>query len=318
MGTLHPAAMSRLARFFFMHVGSFVAVITYVVLSGGPGASAGAIRHALAVALAVITAYVALAWSQGEVKQFDVGLWTMFALGTVASWAGIASIVALFAGYFGTVLFVTLALTAFVPLVLGRETFTYYFARRQIPAWQLKLPEFAAVNRVMTAYWTVLFLTAAGLCAWAPLDWRFTLLFPNLLIFGLGMTATIWLPMIYFALFPPAQPRTIEPLIMGMPFAFDRRAARDARASIQFCVSGEDAGDYHVRVHRGRCETFEGRAPAPDLVIHTPDTVWVRVARGELDGGQALAEGLYRAEGDASILAKLTEWFPARGPRASR
>jgi SCP-2 sterol transfer family len=306
--------MARIARFFFMHVGSFVPVITYVVVLGGAGPTPAGVRHALAVALTIMTGYVALAWSQAELKQFDVGLWAMFALGMVASLLGIDPIVALFAKYFGAVLFTTLATTALVPLLLGRETFTYYFARRQIPAWQLKLPEFDAISRVMTAYWTVLFLTAAGLCAWAPLDWRFTLLYPNLLIFGLGMSATVWLPPLYLAVFPPSQPRTIEPLIMGMPFAFDRRAARDARASIQFCVSGDDAGDYHVNVARGRCRAFEGRASAPDLTIYTPDTVWVRVVLGELDGGQALAEGLYRAEGDPSLLVKLGEWFPARRP----
>ncbi len=306
--------MKRVAGFFFMHIGTFVAVIVFVVLAGRAGENLDGLRHALAVAFVVMTAYVALAWSQGEMKQFDRSLWTLFAIGTLLGRLGPTGLFVVFVTYFGTALFTTLALTAIVPLLLGRETFVYYFARRQVPAWQMKLPEFHAVSRVMTGYWTILFFTAATLCAWAPRDPRFTVFYPNLLIFGLGITATFWLPPLYFAIFPPGQPTTIEPLIMGMPFAFDRRAARDARASIQFCVSWEQAGDFHVRVFRGRCETFEGRAPAPDLTIHTPDTVWMRVARGELDGERALAEGLYRAEGDASILVKLGEWFPPRRP----
>ena len=99
---------------------------------------------------------------------------------------------------------------------------------------------------------------------------------------------------------------------MGMPLAFDRRAARDARASIQFRVTGAEPGEFHLRVAGGRCQSFVGTAPEPDLTIYTPDAVWMRVARGELDGGQALAEGLYRAEGDVAILTKLGEWFPPR------
>jgi len=306
--------MKRVAQFFFIQIGTFVAVIVFVVLAGRAGENVDGIRHAMTVGFLVMTGYVALAWSQGEVKQFDPSLWLLFAIGTLLARFGSTAVFVSFVTYFGTALFVTLGLTAIVPLLLGRETFVYYFARRQIPAWQMKLAEFHAVTRVMTVYWTILFFTAATLCAWSPRDPHYTFLYPNLLIFGLGITATFWLPPLYFMLYPPSQPTRIEPLIMGMPFVFDRRAARDVRASIQFCVSGAEAGDFHLRVFRGKCQSFEGRASAPDLTIYTPDTVWMRVARGELDGGQALAEGLYRAEGDVSILVKMGEWFPPRQP----
>ena len=168
------------------------------------------------------------------------------------------------------------------------------------------------MNRVITAWWAVLFFFAAALCAAAPLDWRFTILYPNLVVFGLGMTSNFWLPLLYFRLFPPDLPRAIEPLIMAMPFVFDRRAAAGSHASIQFFVSGAEPGEYNLRVAGKRCESFLGRTAAPDLTIHTPDIVWMRIVRGELDGGDALAEGLYRAEGDLAILAKLGEWFPTR------
>jgi SCP-2 sterol transfer family protein len=304
--------MRRLALFFFMHIGSFLAVLVYIVVGGRAGYTPDGVRHALDVALVVMTAYVALAWSQGESKQFDASLWVLFAVGVLAAHADIRPLFALYVRYFGVLLFGTLALTALVPLILGRETFTYYFARRQIPPWQVKLPGFHAVNRVITAWWAVLFCSAAALCAAAPLDWRFTLLYPNLLIFGLGMTSSVWLPLLYFRLFPPALPGAIEPLIMAMPFVFDRRAAAGRQASIQFVVSGAEPGEYHLRIAGKRCESFLGRADAPDLTIHTPDVVWMRIVRGELDGERALASGLYRAEGDLTILPKLGDWFPRR------
>jgi len=46
--------------------------------------------------------------------------------------------------------------------------------------------------------------------------------------------------------------------------------------------------------------------------VYTPDTVWMQIVRGELDGERALREGLYRAEGDFALLSKISEWFPAR------
>jgi hypothetical protein len=304
--------MRRAARFFFMHVGSFVAVILYFVLYEGAKRSPDGVAHALVVALVVMTAYVALAWSQGELKQFDAGIMLLFAVGVVATRLGIEPVAALYQHYSATLLFLTLGLTGLIPLLLRRETFVYYFARRQIPRWQLRLPEFGVLSRVITSWWIVLFFTASGLAASAPTDPRFTALYPNLLIFGLGMTSTFWLPPLFFRLRPPSLPDAVEPLVMGMPMVFDRNAARDVRASIQFCVSGDDPGDYHIRIAGGRCVSTEGRTPAPDLTIYTPGKVWVRIAHGELDGGQALAEGLYRAEGDLAVLAKIGEWFPTR------
>ena len=101
---------------------------------------------------------------------------------------------------------------------------------------------------------------------------------------------------------------------MGMPLVFDRRAAADARAVIQFRVSGPSPGDYWVRVDKGKCESFEGLASSADLTVHTPEDVWVGIIHGKLDGGQALMERRYSVEGDQLLLTKLMEWF--RGGRS--
>jgi len=302
--------MRGIVRFFFMHLGTLVGVVTYFQVFERGGYSEAALLRALVVALGVTTAYIALARSQGHLKQFDVGFWLMFAVGTLASLLGITPVVRLFQLYSPAIVFVTLGLTAIVPLLLGRETFTYYYSRRQVPAWQMKVPEFHAVSRVMTVYWVLLFAIAAALCVWSPRDPHFTLLYPNAIVLGAGLTATFWLPPLYFRLFPAGLPAKIEPLVMGMPFVFDGKAAADVRAHIQFVVSGPEAGSYYLRIADGKCRSVEGTAPRADLTLYTPDSVWLRIARGELDGGKALAEGLYRAEGDLSLLMRMSELFP--------
>ena len=304
---------SRAARFFFMHLGSLVAVVVYFHLYGASGYSAEGLRSALFTALLVKSGYMALAYWHGEHKHFDFGIWIMFAVGTIAAYGHVEPLTGLFRVYSAAILFVTLGVTAVLPLSLGREPFTYYFARRQLPLWQLKTAEFHAVSRAMTLYWALIFFAAAAFCAYAPLDPRFTFLFPNLLVFGPGITAQWWLPPLYFKLFPPKLPQTIEPLIMGMPMAFNAGTASDARAIIQFRVTGTEPGDYWLRIAGGRCESFEGIADRADLTVHTPDTVWLQIAHGKLDGGNALAEGLYRVDGDYAILGKMREWFARRG-----
>ena len=52
-----------------------------------------------------------------------------------------------------------------------------------------------------------------------------------------------------------------------------------------------------------------GVTEAPDLTVTTPSAVWVRIAHGELDGGKALADGLYQVQGDFGILTRMKEWF---------
>ena len=263
-----PAApQGRFTRIFYMHVGSFVAVLVFGIRLAGAGDSVDGVQDALLVALIVETAYVALAARRHEIKYADYCLWTLFAVGTLLVRAGVVPAIFLFQHYPTTLFFSTFGLMALVPLLLGLETFTYYYARRQTPRWQQNLPTFHSINRLMAALWTLIFFTGASIAALAPHDWHFSVLYPNLLVFVVGAPAPLWITPLYLRLFPPTLPETVEPLIMGMPFAFDRRAAGDTDTHIQFCVSGVDAGNYYLQIAKGTCESFEGRTPTPDLTI---------------------------------------------------
>jgi putative sterol carrier protein len=110
---------------------------------------------------------------------------------------------------------------------------------------------------------------------------------------------------------PRSLPESVEVAIMGMPMNFDAQAAAGVASTIQFRVSGPDAGSYTLRVVDGSCESSEGTADAPDLTIDTPGVVWLGIARGELDPAQALVEQRYSIEGDSTILLRLGDWFPS-------
>jgi hypothetical protein len=297
-------------RFFFMHLGSLVAFAVYVVAAGPPIPSPDAVRRALLAALVTKIGYMLLAWRQGELKHFDWALLTMFGVGLVGAWLDVAAVIVLFQHYVGALFFATLGLAAVVPPLLGREPFTEYYGRRQMPAWQQRTDMYRVANRVLTAFWALIFFAAAALCTWRPDDLRYTFLYPNLLVFLVGLPSVLWLPPLWFRLFPQPLPDRVEPILMGMPMFFDRRAAGDVDTTIQFRVRDVEPGLYHLRIAGGRCESFEGRAERADVTVDTPEAVWLRVVRGELDGRQGLMEGLYTAEGDLLVLAKLTEWFP--------
>jgi len=305
------AARSRLEPF-FVHVGSFVAVVVYFVFLGSASDPAAGVQTALPVALAVMTGYMVAAYRVRLLKQFDIGLWSMFAVGTATVLGGSEVARTLFANYSAAILFGTLGLVAVVPLLCGIEPFTTFFARRGTPAWQQKTRDFVIINRIITVWFAVLFGAAAALAAWAPHDIRFAFVFPNLLVFVAGLPSQLWIPPLYLGLFGPHPPETVEAAILGMPLLFDAKAAGEAQATIQFRVGGAEGGDFWVRVAGGDCESSEGVAASPDLTIDTPSSVWLRIARGELDGARALLDGQYSIEGDGAILTHLGEWFPGR------
>jgi hypothetical protein len=305
-----PRPRGRLARLFFSQLGMLCSIIVYFTLFERGGRTLDALTHALWVALGLHTTYLLFARWHGELKQFDVGFWLLLATGVVSSILGIAPILSLYQHYSPALLFTMFGLVAVVPLLLGLQPFTVWFAVRQTPRWQHRTPAFAIISRVLAVFWALVFFTAAALCWLRPTDPMFTALFPNMLILLVGLPSNQWLPPLWLRMFPAAAPDAAEPLIMGMPFVFDRTAAADARAVIQFRVTGEEPGDYWVRVAGGRCESFEGLAPSADLTVHTPDRVWVGIIRGELDGGQALMERQYSVEGDPMLLTKLRDWFP--------
>jgi len=294
-----------------VNLGSLVGVVTYFNVLDRAGHTPAGVRAAIPVALVVHAIYMALARWSGYLKQFDFGLLALFATGALAATVGGERVLDLFAGYSSALVFAALALTAFVPLALGREPFTLFYARLQTPLWQQRLADFDAVVRASAVWWGLLFVLGTVLCVWSPADPLFTFVYPNLLVLVAGISSNWWLPPLYFRVHPPSPPDRAEPLILGMPAVFDRRTAGDARATIQFVVTGDEPGSYIVRIAKGRCRSAEGRAADADLTITTPGDVWLQISRGELDGAQALAHGRFHAEGELSILAQLPDWFRA-------
>ena len=301
--------LGRLERVFFMHLGTLVPIFVYFAAAQSAGFTADGVARASLRALIVGGAYAALARWRGELKQADLGLLALWAAGTVATRVGPAAVADLFVHYSPALVFVAFGATALVPLLLGRPPFTDYYLRRQVPAWQLAMPATRDISRLMAAFWTLVFSAAAAVAATRPTEPLYTTVWPNLIVFAVGMPAALWLPPLYLKLFPPARPARPDALVLGMPLAFDPRRAGAARATFQFHVTGDVGGSWCVHVADGRCTAFVGTAAAPDLVIRTPGDVWVRLAHGELDGGDALLRGLYAVEGDYALLPKLGEWF---------
>jgi putative sterol carrier protein len=94
-----------------------------------------------------------------------------------------------------------------------------------------------------------------------------------------------------------------------MPRVFKPEAAGHIKATIQFHITGDKGGNWHLRIEDGRCTCREGTAEKADLIISTPADVWLRIARGELSGQAAYMSGSYKVKGDMNLLFRMQSMF---------
>ena len=110
----------------------------------------------------------------------------------------------------------------------------------------------------------------------------------------------------------PQSYESVRDVIAGMPLAFDGAAAADLVATIQFDITDEDPGDYHVTIENGVCKAYAGAHPDPTATIHTPADVWLQIVRGELQAANAFMSRRFTTSGDMALLLRMTALFGAR------
>ena len=104
-------------------------------------------------------------------------------------------------------------------------------------------------------------------------------------------------------------PNSIKEIMAGMPQAFQPDKAAGANATIQFNFTGEEAGNYAVKVADGKCEVNDGTADNPTVTINSPSDVWLKIMRRELDGATAFMSGQFTFTGDMGVLMQMQNWF---------
>jgi multimeric flavodoxin WrbA/putative sterol carrier protein len=98
----------------------------------------------------------------------------------------------------------------------------------------------------------------------------------------------------------PPRPVSIKSLIAILKMGFNREKAAGREGVLQFNLSGENAGSFHMVVMGGAIEACEGIAARSDLEVDAPFDVWADIMCGKLDGAQAMIDGKYKLRGDPS------------------
>ena len=79
----------------------------------------------------------------------------------------------------------------------------------------------------------------------------------------------------------------------------------DGTAVYQFCLSGDNGGDVHVKVVDGVGQMEQGLADSPDITVSMTDEDFAGLLTGKLNAMSAFMAGKIKVKGDMKLAMKL-------------
>ena len=103
---------------------------------------------------------------------------------------------------------------------------------------------------------------------------------------------------------------TVADTFETMKTLFNPTAAAGLNKTIQWNISGEDAGKWAITIVYQTCEVITGGVEKPDLTLSMTDKDWLAIADGKLNAIQAFTTGKVKAAGDLSLAMRVNNIFP--------
>ena len=103
---------------------------------------------------------------------------------------------------------------------------------------------------------------------------------------------------------------TVAETFETMKSLFNPTAAAGLNKTIQWNISGEDAGKWAIHIANQACEVISGGVEKPDLTLSMSDKDWLAIAEGKLNAMQAFTTGKVKAAGDLSLAMRVNNIFP--------
>ncbi len=104
-------------------------------------------------------------------------------------------------------------------------------------------------------------------------------------------------------------PTSVKQVMEGMPEAFQADKAAGVTATIQFKFTGDEAGNWIIKVADGKCTSEEGETDDATVTINSASDIWLKISRRELDGATAFMSGQFTFTGDMGVLMQMGSWF---------
>ncbi|MBE3557941.1 MAG: SCP2 sterol-binding domain-containing protein [Ktedonobacteraceae bacterium] len=105
---------------------------------------------------------------------------------------------------------------------------------------------------------------------------------------------------------------TVEETFQTMLTLFNPAAAAGVNKTLQWDISGEQAGKYALKIENQTCQLIKGGVEKPDLNMAMSDQTWIAIAEGKLDPMQAFMTGKVKPAGDLTLAMRLQNIFPRK------
>ncbi|HZO72484.1 MAG TPA: SCP2 sterol-binding domain-containing protein [Ktedonobacteraceae bacterium] len=105
---------------------------------------------------------------------------------------------------------------------------------------------------------------------------------------------------------------TVEETFKTMETLFSPAAAAGLNKTIQWNISGDEAGKWAFKIHDQTCELIPGGVEKPDLTMSMSDKDWIAITEGKLDPMQAFMAGKVKTAGDVMLAMRINNIFPRK------
>ena len=103
---------------------------------------------------------------------------------------------------------------------------------------------------------------------------------------------------------------TVAEIFQAMPTVFNANAAAGLNKTIQWNITGDQAGVHAFKIHDGVCELIAGGADKPDVTFTISDQDWIAMTEGKLDAQNAFFSGKLKIAGDMGLALRVPQLFP--------
>ena len=105
---------------------------------------------------------------------------------------------------------------------------------------------------------------------------------------------------------------TVAEIFETMVNIFNPAAAAGMNKTIQWNISGDEAGKWAFKIANETCELIPGGVEKPDLTMMMSDKDWIAIVEGKLDPMNAFMTGKVKTAGDMMLAMRLQQLFPTQ------
>ena len=105
---------------------------------------------------------------------------------------------------------------------------------------------------------------------------------------------------------------TVAESFEAMPTVLNSAAAAGMNKTLQWNITGEEAGVWALQINNGEGKIIPGGVEKPDITFTVSDKDWLAITEGKLDAMNAYMTGKLKIADDMMLAMKVPSLFPTQ------